>query len=136
MQLCVDLNAFFDETLINLNCRSDTRSYLINIYTQNRHIHSDLSKYNLSILYCQAKLNNDFYLHQQIADWIFWAKTIMPTHFGNSNDYYENIGRLSYYSCYKLINRQWPCFEELADRFPTLENQARQLLQSLCISKI
>lgn len=133
MLICADLNDFFAETLINLNCRPDTRAYLINIYTQNRFTHNDLSQHNLSILFCQAKFNNDFYLHQQIGDWIFFVKTIIPAHFGNSNDYYENIGRLSYYSCYKLINRKWPLFEELSDCFPSLENQARELLRSLHI---
>jgi len=131
VDIIYNLNAHFSEVLIDLNCRPDTRAYLISIYSQNHHTYYDLSQDNLSILYCQARLNNDFYLYQKIADWIFFVKTIMPAHFNNSNDYYENIGRLSYYSCYKLINRQWLLFEEMADRFAFLEKETRKRLSNI-----
>lgn len=128
-----NLTAFFEEALTDLNCRYDTRSYLIRLYSDFRSTQNDLSNHNLTLLFSQAKLTNDFHLHQQLGDYIFWTKTMLPRHFNNSNDYYENLARLSYYSCYKLINKSWPLYEQLADDFRTLEYQARTKLQSIQI---
>lgn len=133
MRVFNNLTAFFEEALTDLNCRPDTKSYLIHLYSDFRSTHNDLSNDNLTILFAQAKLTNDFHLHQKLADYIFFIKTMVPRHFNNTNDYYENLARLSYYSCYKLINKSWPLYEELSDNFRTLEYQARHQLQSIQI---
>lgn len=133
MRVFNNLTAFFEEALVDLNCRADTKNYLIHLYSDFRSTQNDLSQNNLTILFAQAKTNNDFRLHQQLADYIFWAKTMVPRHFNNSNDYYENMARLSYYSCYRLINRQWLLYEDLADNFPILERKARNILHSINI---
>jgi len=52
----------------------------------------------------------------------------MPGHLRDAGDYYENIARLSYYSCYKMVNRQWVLYQELADQFVVLERQAKEKL--------
>jgi len=55
-----------------------------------------------------------------------------PSHLHDaSRDYYQTIARLSYYSCYKLINKQWKLFEELSDNFPKLERQVKTKLESI-----
>jgi hypothetical protein len=52
-----------------------------------------------------------------------------------SKDYYDTIARLSYYSCYKIINKQWRLFEELADNFPVIETQVKQKLNSAIFNR-
>lgn len=131
MLICEDLDAFFIEVFSDLNCRPDTRAYLINLYSHFNSTVNDLSQYNITILHLQARHNNNFCDHQKIADYIFFIKTVLPEYFNSSNDYYENIARLSYYSCYKLINRQWPLFEQLADDFRILELEARKRINQL-----
>ena len=128
MQVFNNLTVFFEEALEDINCRPDTKSYLIHLYCEFKTINNDLSHQNLTLLYAQAKSHNDFHLHQQIGDYVFWVKTMIPTHFNNTNDYYENMARLSYFSCYKLLNRKWLLYEDLADNFRILENQARHHL--------
>jgi len=84
------------------------------------------------LLFAQARNKQDFLTYQNLGDWIFFANTIAPKHLQfASKDYYDTIARLSYYSCYKIINREWKLFEELADNFIILEEQVKRRLPKL-----
>lgn len=118
---------FFHELLNDLECHYDTKAYIISIYGKYKTADFDLSKDSVTILLAQARSKQDFLIFQNLADWIFFTNTIAPHHLRfASKDYYDTVARLSYYSCYKLINRQWKLFEELSDNFLALENQVRR----------
>lgn len=117
-----NVGSFFEELLTDLECQNDTKAYIISIYGKFRTTNFDLSKDNITLLFAQARNKQDFLTYQNLGDWIFFANTIAPTHLQfASKEYYDTIARLSYYSCYKLINCQWTLFEELADDFQSLE---------------
>lgn len=122
-----NINDFFSEVLKDLKCQEDTRAYIVSIYGKYRHTNFDLSKDSITLLFSQARLKQDFSTYQNIGDWIFFANTWAPKHLKfASKEYYDTIGRLSYYSCYKLINKEWKLFEELADDFINLESQVKK----------
>ena len=127
-----NINSFFDELLTDLKCQRDTKAYIVSIYGKYKTAEFDLSKDSVTLLFAQARNKQDFLTYQNLGDWIFFANTIAPNHLRNaSKDYYDTVARLSYYSCYKLINRQWKLFEELADNFIILEEEVKKRLPSL-----
>ncbi len=127
-----NISSFFDELLSDLNCQYDTKAYIVSIYGKYKTAEFDLSKDSVTLLFAQARSNQDFLTYQNLGDWIFFANTLAPQHLQNaSKDYYDTVARLSYYSCYKLINRQWKLFEELADDFIRLEAQVKKRLPQL-----
>jgi hypothetical protein len=127
-----NISSFFDELLSDLNCQRDTKAYIVSIYGKYKTAEFDLSKDSVTLQFAQARSNQDFLTYQNLGDWIFFANTLAPQHLQNaSKDYYDTVARLSYYSCYRLINRQWKLFEELADDFIRLESQVKKLLPQL-----
>lgn len=124
-----NLNSFFEELLADIKCQPTTRIYITSIYGKYKTAQFDLSKDSVTILFAQARSNQDFLTYQNLGDWIFFANTLAPSHLHHaSKDYYDTIARLSYYSCYRLIDKQWKLFEELADDFNTLESQVKNKL--------
>jgi len=127
-----NISSFFDELLSDLNCQEDTKSYIISIYGRYKTADFDLSQDSLTLLFSQARNKRDFLLYQNIADWIFYTRTLAPQFLKYaSQDYYETIARLSYYSCYKLTKNQWKCYEQLADEFLSLEEQVKKRIPKL-----
>lgn len=127
-----NISSFFDELLINLECQRDTKAYIVSIYGKYKTAQFDLSKDSVTLLFAQGRSKQDFLTYQNLGDWIFFANTIAPQHLTKaSKDYYDTIARLSYYSCYRLINREWKLFEELADNFLILEEQVKKRLPPL-----
>jgi hypothetical protein len=127
-----NISSFFDELLNDLHCQRDTKAYIVSIYGKFKTAEFDLSKDSVTLLFSQARNKQDFLTYQNLGDWIFFANTIAPQHLQfASKDYYDTVARLSYYSCYKLINREWKLFEELADDFTALEEQVKKRLPKL-----
>lgn len=127
-----NITTFFEEQLNDLECQRDTKAYIISIYGKYKSAQFDLSKDSVTILFAQARSNQDFLTYQNLGDWIFFSNTLAPTHLRHaSKDYYDTIAKLSYYSCYKLINREWKLFEEIADNFNVLESQVKTKLGTL-----
>lgn len=94
----------------------------------------DLSKDSVTVLFAQARSKHDFLIYQNLGDWIFFSNTMASAHLHNaSQDYYQTIARLSYYSCYKLINKKWKLFEELSDNFPVLESKVKEKLELISL---
>lgn len=123
-----NLTTFFDEVLDELPCQSDTKAYIVSVFTKYKKADFDLSKDSITLTFSQARNKQDFSTFQNIGDWIFFSKTLISPHLHYaSEDYYTTIARLSYYSCYKLINKQWRLFEELADNFIVLEKETKNL---------
>lgn len=127
-----NITNFFEEILNDLECHRDTRAYIISIYGKYKNADFDLSKDSVTLLFAQARLKQDFSTYQNLGDWIFFANTIAPNHLKfASKEYYDTVARLSYYSCYKLINKQWKLFEELSDNFISLESQVKKKLNNI-----
>lgn len=127
-----NINNFFKELLGGLKCQIETKAYIVSIFGRYKTAEFDLSKDSVTLLFAQGREKQDFLIHQNLGDWIFFMNTMAPKHLNHANkEYYDTVARLSYYSCYKLINRQWKLFEELADNFVILGEQAAQLLPKL-----
>jgi hypothetical protein len=129
METYSKLSEFFEKVLQGLQCQQSTRAYLIGLYSQYRISDFDLSKESITLQFISAKENQNFATYQQVADWIMFCQTVVPQHLHNaSSDYYRTLAQLSYYSCYRLIDRKWQLYEELADRFIPIEIQIKTLL--------
>lgn len=127
-----NITNFFDELLSDLECQRDTKAYIVSIYGKFKTAEFDLSKDSVTLMFAQARNKQDFLIYQNLGDWIFFANTLAPSHLRfASKDYYDTVARLSYYSCYRLINRQWKLFEELSDNFLILETQVKNRLHTL-----
>ncbi len=125
-----NITDFFEKILSDLQCHRDTKAYIVSIYGKYKSTDFDLSKDSISLLFAQARSKHDFLSYQNLGDWIFFSNTIAPKHLKfASKDYYDTIARLSYYSCYKIINKQWKLFEELADDFYNLEYQVKEKIK-------
>lgn len=125
-----NITNFFEDLLTDLECQRDTKAYIVSIYGKFRRADYDLSKDSVTLLFAQARNKHDFLTYQNLADWIFFSNTMAPSHLqAASQDYYQTIAQLSYYSCYKLINKEWKLFEELSDNFQKLERQAKEKLE-------
>lgn len=124
------LNTFFSTQLENLECDDDTRAYIVSVLDRFKTASTDYSKDSLTLLYADAKFKQDFYTFQNIGDWLFFCNTLFPEHLNKSSqDYYYAIGQLSYYSCYRLINRQWKLYEKMADQFIYLSHSTRDIIR-------
>lgn len=131
-----NITNFFEELLTDLDCHRDTKAYIISIYGKYKSAEFDLSKDSVTLLFSQARYNQDFLTYQNLGDWIFFTNTLTPQHLKYaSKDYYDTVARLSYYSCYKLINKQWKLFEELSDNFLTLESQVKHKLNKIHLNR-
>jgi hypothetical protein len=134
--LHLNITDFFGELLSDVKCHQDTKAYIVSIYGKYKSAQFDLSKDSVTMLFAQGRDKQDFLTYQNLGDWIFFANTMIPNHLQKaSKDYYDTVARLSYYSCYKLINRQWKLFEELADNFLFIEKQVKQKLVNLKMSQ-
>lgn len=127
-----NITNFFEEMLQDIQCQEDTKAYIVSIYGKYKTPDFDLSKDSLTLLYAQAQTKQDFSTYQNLGDWIFFSNTIAPKHLEHaSKEYFDTLARLSYYSCYKLINRKWKLFEELSDNFVNLEFQVKNKLTKI-----
>jgi hypothetical protein len=127
-----NVSDFFNDLLTDIKCRPDTRAYIVSIFSKYKTADHDLSQYSIGERFCQARQTSNFASYQNLADYLFFCNSVAPQFLNNaSKDYYDTIARLSYYSCYRLINRQWLCFEELADQLLMLEDQVQQRVPKL-----
>ena len=119
---CADLEEFWHRQLERVECDSFARAYLSNLLARP----VDLSDCSLSIVFLEAKQRQDFEQFQNLGDYLFFAKSCYPEALsGASEEYYQSLARLSYYSCFRLINRKMFVYEYLADEFVKLTEQIR-----------
>jgi len=130
MHVVTRLDAWFTERLRTLDCSPETIAYVAGVLKAQAHPrHSeDLSNESIVVAYSAARSSGDFVSYQRLGDWVLFVDIAMPGSMGNQRDLIEVVGRLSYSACYRLVNRQWPVFDELSDRLPVLADAARTLL--------
>lgn len=120
---------YFTESLKNMPCNKITNSYIVGIFKKYKTVDYDFSNENITLLYARSVFENDFESFQNLADWLFFLRTLFPEFLKNaSEDYYNNIAQISYYKCYKFM-RTWKVYEELADQFVFLTAEARKFLK-------
>jgi hypothetical protein len=127
-----NLNVFFVQTFEALQCDDDTRAYISSVFGKFRDSTFDYSGESITLVYAEATFKQDFLTFQNIGDWLFFCNTMFPEYLKDApSNYYCSIAQLSYYSCYRLINRQWKLYEKLADEFIPLSRSTRQIIQKL-----
>ena len=123
-EIILSNNSFDDYLSRNINnievSLKETRAYIYSIFRGVMYADGDLSKQSVTLVYADARESQDFAKFQGLADWIFLVRTSFPQSLRASEDYYDTIARCSYYRCYVILDRKWPCFEEMADRLPSL----------------
>jgi hypothetical protein len=113
----------------SLSCDNTTRSYIVSIFKRNQRADLfDLGQYGVGLVFCQARERKNFAECQNIGDWLFFCRTMFPESLRfASEEYYNNIARLSYYTCYQMM-RSWRVYEQLADEYILLTEQTRDNL--------
>ncbi len=113
-----DVDEYFSQYTDRVNIRLDeTRAYIESIFK--KFVNTEgLSKNSITLLYGHARTSGDFEQFQNLGDWIFLVRSMYPESVKASPRYYDAVAQNSYYRCYVILDRKWPCFEELADSFP------------------
>lgn len=121
-----DFHMIFSEQINHIDISlNETRAYIQGVFTSYIYNNNDLSKKSITLEYIKAKEEYDFARFQNIADWILFVRTTYPKSINASPEYYDTIAQCSYYKCYTIMNKQWPCFEELADKFSYFANSIK-----------
>ena len=130
MFTAININNYFAEQLDTLNCDPNTKAYITGIFSKYKYANDDYSKYSITILLSEAKFKQDFVIFQNLGDWLFFCQSLYPEALNSASpDYYNSVGALSYYSCYRLLDKKWRLFEELADQFSFLSNSTRNIIR-------
>jgi len=130
MDTCKSLTNYFASELRNLKCSDEVRAYIVSVLSAYRFSEKDLSNHSITVEYAIARNENDFQRFQTVGDYLFFANSFVPESLnGASSEYYQSVAQLSYYSCYRLMNRQWRLYEQMADRFIDLSQETRQIIR-------
>jgi hypothetical protein len=121
-----NLNDFLNQEFQKIKCPDDTRAYLISVFDKykNTNYNGNLS---ITLSYADAKNSGKFDKFQELADYLFFIHSLYPESLDNK-EYSTSIARMSYYTCYRLLNKQWKVYEQIADDFVYLEKSARKIL--------
>ena len=132
-----DLRSWFTTILDNkLNCSKQTTSYIINVFSTYSRSEVSLTKESIVLAFIHAKQSYSFVEFQSLGDWVLWSKTFRNEGILSYNDVYESLGRISYQTCYKLLAKKWPLYEELADLLPEITNNVRVIINDQMIVNI
>jgi hypothetical protein len=124
------VNAFFQKELSVLKCDPVVRAYIVGVLSDFKTAKIDYSQESITTVYSEASLNNSFLKFQSVADWLFLCSSLYPEHLnGASIDYYYAVGQVSYYRCYKLLNKKLKVYEALSDCFISLANDVGNIIK-------
>lgn len=116
---------YFKPIVDNFKYSKELNSYILSVLIEIKK-NNDFSKDSLTLKYIEAQRKYNFQLYQSLGDWILFCQINMPDHLKHAEEvYYNAIAQNCYYSCYRLLNRQWKLFEELADTYPNLISDLR-----------
>lgn len=128
VELVTEINSWFAQKLTSLNYSDDTIAYVVGVLsTHKKRSDHDLSDQSIVLSYIAACQNGDFSTYQKIGDWVLWVSTIHPESIKDNEEIVQNLGRMSYYACHRII-RTWHIYEELGDKLPTLAIDIRKRL--------
>lgn len=113
------LQDLFAAKVQKLQCLDATKAYITGVLCEVKKDQKDYSQESLTLVFAEAKSTYQFERFQTLADWILLCKVMFPQSLNRASpDYYCALAQESYNRCYKILNKQWILFEELADRFP------------------
>jgi hypothetical protein len=131
VEVAYKLPEFFGLLLQDLQCHPNTRAYLVGLFSDFKSANHDLSKQSITLAYANARSTQNFIAFQCLGDWLLYCQSFYPKSLSTASpEYYHSIGRLSYYACYRLLQRKFLIYEELADNLIQLEEQIRELLET------
>ncbi len=107
------LEDYFEERLKNIQIDRNLKAYIISVF---RKPQIDLPSPILILTFAAAKDKQDFLLFQKLGDHVLFTRTFFPKLTAEEKDYKESIAQISYYNCYKLTNRKFILYEQLADQ--------------------
>lgn len=122
MELVTRLDDWFAGQLTNLRCGSEARAYVVGVLSTRI---DDMSDESVVLAYRDAAETGSFATFQRIGDWTLWASAFAPHPSKAQRDLIERFGRLSYFSCYRIMRGQWRLYEELADELPAIVYDVR-----------
>lgn len=118
---------FFERVLRNSSASIEVQAYITKTFLDYI-VSNEITRDSFVIAYADAKQTSSFLKFQHLGDKVLWINTFHPA--GTSDKTLtDTIGQLSYFTCYRLIQRQWKLYEELADTLPKLTNELSKLFQ-------
>ena len=118
----------FADRLQGLPVSAEVNAYVVGVLGKRRWDEDNMCQQSLVLAYQAAALSGDFTAFQRIGDWVLWVDSVMPAHVKETHDVVQNLGRLSYYRCYRMMGGRWKVYEELADELPALVQHVRRRL--------
>lgn len=115
MVIVDDLNAWLNDALCEINCSSAAKSYIVNVLSK-----PTLHDCSMVIKFHNARTTGRFHLFQEIGDETLFVCSLFET---KNKDVELTMARLSYYACYRIMQKKWPLYEELADQLPSYTRQ-------------
>ena len=124
------LDDWFVSKLQGLEYKPETIAYVAGVLKTLAHPSSNdaFEQRSIVLAYADARLSGDFIKFQRIGDYVLWAETIIPESIALDREVVVTIGKLSYYTCYRLTQRSWPVYVELAEQLPAISAAARKRL--------
>jgi|SRR5581483_1600022 len=122
------VSQYFAEKLLGLPHSPETIAYVVGVLSKRHWSDNDFSNNSIAVAFQEAVVKRQFVEFQRIGDWVLLVDTMMPDHFNGFRDFVENVARMSYYQCFRLMGPQWHVYEELADDLPKLVARVRQRL--------
>jgi hypothetical protein len=131
--ILTSLESFFVDKVRHIPCEEDTKAYIVSTFVGFKKCEPDHNLYGKSITleYNKAQLEHSFELYQQVGDWILFTKSMYPESLTASEEYYDSIAQLSYYKCYRIVNKQWQLYKELATKFPIVVKYLRDEMRDV-----
>ena len=124
------LDAWFADRLHGLQYSAETIAYVAGVLKAlSRPSDEDVfANRSIVLAYRDAVATGSFTEFQRIGDWVLWAQVVVPEHVAPHRELVQSIGRLSYYTCHRILMGKWRVYEELADELPTLARHVRHRL--------
>ena len=121
------LDDFFSERTRNIQgCQEPTKAYITNVF---RTTNANFAGESLTLIFAKASFEYKFETFQNLGDWLLFAKSVYPSSLNDASpEYYDALAQTSYYRCYRILDRKWVLFEELADTFPRLVRTLQPLM--------
>lgn len=127
MERFTRLEDWFCRSLEAVEASPDARAYLVALFSSMRSAQEDMSKESIVLAFAQARDTGEFMKFQRIGDWVMWGMAFAPESF-DVPKVAVDLGRLSYYTCWRLTQKEWRVYEELADEMPRLSRELRRRL--------
>lgn len=124
------LHTFLEEQIRELNCDEEIKAYVVGTLANYNKGFIDYSNKSITLIYANAKNKQDFHTFQSVGDYLLLISSFFPEHLKNaSKNYYYSIAQISYYSCYKILNKKIKVYEKLADTFIDVSNHINNSIQ-------